>query len=105
MARVPAQVMEVRVKALQDILEDVPEGLAVMEIVAALKAKGVALPASEYQAVNTILKNAEKGSVAVKKGKKWLLLDEEVEGEDVAEEAEEQREETPAETDEAASPE
>ena len=72
MPRIPDSEMTKRVQVLQDILEDNPDGLSVNEMVVALKAKGVELPKSEYQAVNSILKRAEKDGVVVKSDGKWV---------------------------------
>lgn len=79
MPRIPDSEMTKRVQVLQDILEDNPEGLSVKDMVEALKAKGVVLPKSEYQAVNSILKRAEKDEVIIKSNGKWIPVSEDEE--------------------------
>lgn len=77
MPRISDKEMSKRVEALQDILEDNPEGLTVAEMVIALKDKGIILPKSEYQAVHIVLKGAQREGVIVKEGNKWVPIVEE----------------------------
>jgi hypothetical protein len=75
MARIPAKQMAQRVSALQNLLNESPEGLSVKEMVTGLKERGVVFPTSEYQAIYTVIKKAEANGIVTKEGKRWKLLD------------------------------
>ena len=77
MARIPTAEMEKRTEAIQEIMEQNLEGITVIELVSALKEKGVSLPKNEYQAVYVVLKRAEKVNVVESKNGKWRLLEDE----------------------------